>query len=409
MKKRIGIIGFGEMGKRHAKEINEATGGLVELAGVYEPHDLNYRKGCEWIEAEPKRYDSLPKMIAKAKLDGIIIASPNTFHLDNLNALEGREFTILIEKPLDVDVDKISAIARFAAKYKGGIIVDHVMRYAPIVRRAKQIIDDGLLGKVCSFHFIQRHAGGALFHTFRRSLKGGGGQMLEKATHDLDVMLFLTNATPRRVASIGKQQVYGGNKPNNLHCTHCAEKIYCISATHAGKDENADIKDVSTNNDLCPFAREVDVFDNETSLIELDNNIFGTYSHCYFTETKYSREYEIIGSKGTMTISFSGNPDGKLMYFPRGKSGEIQEYKFNYSGKIHYFGGKYIGLHFYDVMCGREKPFSTVNQAFVAEMLACAAMEAQKKKTFVNVEDIIPGDLKKTYNSIYATSGAIAQ
>jgi len=36
MQKKIGIIGFGEMGKRHAHEFREATCGMIEVAGVVE-------------------------------------------------------------------------------------------------------------------------------------------------------------------------------------------------------------------------------------------------------------------------------------------------------------------------------------------------------------------------------------
>jgi hypothetical protein len=39
MKKKIGIVGFGEMGKRHGREFQEATFGQIEIAGVVESND----------------------------------------------------------------------------------------------------------------------------------------------------------------------------------------------------------------------------------------------------------------------------------------------------------------------------------------------------------------------------------
>jgi predicted dehydrogenase len=44
-----------------------------------------------------------------------------------------------------------------------------------------------------------------LFHTFRRTKKTGGGQIIEKATHDLDAMLYLLGSLPEEVAMIAKQ------------------------------------------------------------------------------------------------------------------------------------------------------------------------------------------------------------
>ena len=48
MTKKIGIIGFGEMGKRHGLEFREATKGNIEICGVVEPDDMMYQRGCEW-------------------------------------------------------------------------------------------------------------------------------------------------------------------------------------------------------------------------------------------------------------------------------------------------------------------------------------------------------------------------
>ncbi len=399
--KRIGMIGFGEMGKRHAQEFDEATGGLIVLSGVYEPNDEKFREGCEWTHMMPERYATPEEMIEKGQLDGIVIASPNHRHYDNLRLLEGRKLPILLEKPLDADPNKIFEIMRFAQRYRGPILVDHVMRYAPIVSRARKMITDGLLGQVSSLHFIQRHGGDSSFTTFRRTLSGGGGQLIEKATHDLDVMLFWAGVLPRRVASLGRHHLYKGDKPDTLQCSTCDETISCDSAKRVGKRTSKNVKNAAISDDLCPYAKCVDVPDNEVCMIELDQGIFGTYSHCYFTNTDYSREYEVIGTRGTLKVSFSGNAPrggGLLKYYPRDSSGEIQTFEYGYGGKIHYRGGPDLSRHFYELLQGNAEPFTTVEQAFVAEMLACAAMKSQQTNTFVTIEDIVPEDLKSIFH-----------
>ncbi|MCK5843691.1 MAG: Gfo/Idh/MocA family oxidoreductase [Victivallales bacterium] len=401
MRKKIGIVGFGEMGKRHGLEFMDSTAGRIELVSVVEPNDQRYVQGCEWTKCEPARFADVEEMVEKSDLNGVVIASPNSQHLANLKALSGRNLPVLLEKPLETNLEKICDIARFAAEYDGPIVVDHVMRYAPIIARARELIQEGRIGKVCSFNFTLRHHGGAMFHTFRRSLQGGGGQMVEKATHDLDVILFLADARPARVTAIGKQHVYGGDKPNDLHCAECDDALYCESVAAIGRNQNKMLKDVNTSDDLCAFSKEVDTADNEVCLIELDNNIFGTFSQCYFACGDRSREYEIIGSEGLMRLSLSGNPDGKLSLFSRNDSSEALEYHYQYHGKIHYNGGKYVAKHFYDIMCGKAEPFTTVNQAFVAEMLACAAMRAGDEGLFIDVASIVPEDLKDRYNKTY--------
>jgi predicted dehydrogenase len=138
-------------------------------------------------------------MLAMAELDGALITSPNNTHLDNLREFEGHSIPILLEKPLDTQMESVAEIVRFAARYRGSIVVDHVMRYAPIIQRAREIIRSGRLGKLASFQFTQR-IGSDPFNTFRRTYSGGGGQIIEKATHDLDIILYLFDALPERVA-----------------------------------------------------------------------------------------------------------------------------------------------------------------------------------------------------------------
>jgi len=413
MKKRIGIVGFGEMGKRHGLEFRDATQGLIEIAGVVEPSDEMYRRGCEWNHLQPSRYGSVREMLSDAALDGVLITSPNNTHLANLREFAGQTIPILLEKPLDTKPEAVAEIVRFANDYEGVIVVDHVMRYAPIIQRARQIVESGKLGKLASFQFSQRVCSGP-FNTFRRTFEGGGGQIIEKATHDLDVLLYLFDVLPDRVAMVSRQQVIGGTKPSDLRCADCDERLYCPSAHHSESIKTG-IRDISLENDLCVYAEEVDVPDNETCLIEMADGTFGTYSHTYFCEMRgHSRIYEVIGTEGAMSIQLSAeDPDyrGVIRVFPRNRSGEVETYEYDYHGKIHYNGGPYVARHFYNLMTGAEiKGFTTVNQAFVAEMLGFAATQASREGRFVPVASLVPEDLLAAYSTTYrgARKGPLA-
>ena len=419
-RKYIGLIGFGEMGKRLVSELNVKSIGMVDIEAVVEPDDKKYDQGSEWIRKKPKRYLEVKTMLDDEKnkkiraLDGVMIASPNGCHLENLKYFEGYDIPIMLEKPLDSTFEKICNIVRFAEKYKNRILVDHVMRYAPILAKAKELLEAGAIGKICSANFVQScFYGNHMYRNFRRTMQGGGGMFIEKATHDFDIMLYMTSAKPVSVAAIAKRQAYGGDKPDDLVCSKCDEKFTCkesrYNALYRFGDHDAynnpprpgdhDAMEVEASHELCIFAKSVDVPDNETSMIEFDNGIFGTYSQCFFTPSSYdTRVYELIGLEGVMRIDLSIIGDhnkGKIIVCRRfGTPGDIDEFGFDYLNRIHYNGGGVIARHFYEMLTGNVEPFTTVKQAFLAELIGYAANMAAKDKRIVNVCELVPDDLK---------------
>ncbi|MBO4303271.1 MAG: Gfo/Idh/MocA family oxidoreductase [Lentisphaeria bacterium] len=396
MKKRIGIIGFGEMGKRHALEFRESTMGEIAIAGVVEPNDEMYENGCAWNKCDIPRYGSVEELLEKGAPDGILITSPNFTHLANLKKLDSFHGPILVEKPLDTSPEKISDIVRFVKQHKGPVMVDHCMRYSPIIRKARELIEKGAIGKVCSFQFTQRDGAG-MYHNFRRTRAGGGGFMVEKATHDLDVMLFFTDARPESVMMVSAQHAVGGDKPDDLTCSECAERGRCRYAKESYVMKGLKVNDVAKLNELCVFAKCVDVPDNETCTIRLSNGIFGTYSHSYFVPVPgHSRIYEILGTEGAMylTLSREGSYEGEIKIYPFNRELTTETLSFKYDGKIHYYAGPFLARHFLSLMKGETTPFTTVPQAFTAEMLGFAAIRSSMEGSrWVELSEIVPRDL----------------
>ncbi len=411
VKLKIGLIGFGEMGKRHALEYYNATSGKMNFIAVVEPEDARYVEGCDYCGQKPRRYLNIKEMLEKETLDALIIASPNCFHLENLESCIDSNLPVLLEKPLESSFEKICSLVRTARGCKKPIMVDHVMRYAPIIKKAKDIITAGGIGKVCSFNFTQYHSGGSLFTTFRRTMEGGGGQLIEKATHDFDVAFYLCGAAPVNVTGISRLQKYGGDKPADLTCSHCDDHR-CPDRLTVGKSSNESVKDIGLSHDLCRFSSAVDAFDNEMCMVECSNGVFGVYSHCYFVTNHFSRRYEIIGTEGIIYIELSlrgkiRDCDGKITVarHPSLPSGPgIEEYKFSYEGRIHYNGGPFAGRHFYDMIRGEAEPFTTIEDAYATEMVGIAAMKSSRENRRINIEkDVVPGDLVQAFREAYKT------
>lgn len=400
--KRIGVIGIGARGSVLAHESIKGTAGLLQPVAVVDPDKKSIQDAGKRYGLTFNSYETIPAMLEAEQLDGIIISSPNNFHLENLKDIARLSIPVLCEKPLEVSWEKISDVIRFSETYKAPIIVGHCMRYAPILNQAKELIISGAIGKVCSSRFVQNcHYGNVMCHGWRRDFKASGGMFIEKATHDIDIMNWLMEAQPLSVFAVSRQQAFGGSRPNDLRCRDCAERQSCPESVQNMLyrwdinviDEAIDLRE----NDLCVYAKETTVNDNETCIIQFSNGTFGTYTHAYFTPRSYHhRIYEILGTEGAMEIDLGAEERGKILLCKRFSSaiGDRQEYIFDYMNRNHYNGDGSMMQHFYQVIAGNAKPNSTVKQAYIAEAVGLAAIRSYEGNRNVTIEEILPQDLQ---------------
>ena len=178
--------------------------------------------------------------------------------------------------------------------------------------------------------------------------------------------------------------------------------------TQKGNKENNTVKDINVSEDLCVYAKNANIPDNEVCMIELENGTFGSQTNNFFIGNYYSRVYEIIGKTGLIRICLSllphhGNKDyqGTLEVFPRFDE-EHQRFEFNYHNRIHYNGSPGVYEHFYDLMCGKtQKVYSPVNEAFAAEMIAVAAYKSSDNGEYITIKDLLPDNLTEWFSKIF--------
>ena len=406
-KMNLGVVGWDGRGGTVAQIGYTALGGMIAPVACVEPSDERFATACKRYELQPRRYGTVKEMLAKEKLDGAMIASPNEFHLENLKDFQGSRLPILLEKPLDSQWKRICDVVRFAAKYDAPILVGHCMRFAPILTEAKKMIQRGDIGKVCSVRFVQHcHYGNGMFHNWRRQRALSGGNFIEKATHDFDIMLWFLEAWPETVAAFGGLQAFGGKKPAGLRCRNCDERLTCRESVQntRWRAGNYKVWELENSSDLCVYSSVVDAHDNEHALIRFNNGTFGTYIQWFFSPRSYNhRIYEVQGTEGALEVDLGAEFGGRILFCPRyGTYADRQEYKFDYMGRNHYNGDGEMMKHFYQVMRREAKPSATVEQAFAAEILGYAANASVADNKYADVRKMLPKDLARLYKkSVY--------
>jgi len=93
-------------------------------------------------------YPSLEALIGTDPPDGVVLATPNTLHLEHALLCMAAGLPILLEKPIAVTVAEAAALVRAADAAKSRILIGHHRAHSPLMAQAKAVIDSGRLGSL---------------------------------------------------------------------------------------------------------------------------------------------------------------------------------------------------------------------------------------------------------------------
>lgn len=388
---KVVILGFGNRAQCYAREFRNSLRGKIQLVAVVDPDMNGATERLKDLNISATVYSSPEKMITAEKcIDGIIICTPDNCHLESFNAIAHLNKPILIEKPLEGDVENFSKLTPELLAYKAPILVGHCMRHAPIFKKAKELLEQGIIGKVTSMRFVQNcHYGDVFFRGWHRRSEAITSLYLEKASHDFDIMHMMNGDNyAKSVFAFSKRYKYGGDKPNDLICSKCPEEISCQESI---LNQNAtiyggEIIQERAGRDKCVWAQESDINDDEMCMIEFSNGVQGSYIQTFYTPANYKgRVYTVIGKDGVLDIDV-GHHHGRISVHQRyGTKEDSTCYEFDYLGRNHYNGDTYIVRNFLGIMQGTEEPFTTAEAAIAAENTGLAAVRSVKSRELAEI------------------------
>ncbi len=193
MNLRIGVIGVGNMGKHHARVYSTLLNcTFVAVA------DLNEKLGSTIAKKHHiKFYSDFKEMIAQEKLDAVSICVPTKAHFPVAKACLEQNLHVLLEKPITPTVEEGKKLIALAKKQKVTFMVGHIERHNPAIKKVKEMIQKGDLGKITAL--ITRRVGG-----FPPQIKDAN-IVVDLGIHDIDVANYLLEEIPTSV-SINKQK-----------------------------------------------------------------------------------------------------------------------------------------------------------------------------------------------------------
>ncbi len=258
-KVKVGIVGLGRLGRQHAENLAFRIPNC-ELSAVCSviPEEV------EQVQKDwdiPYAYMNYDEMLKNKELDAIFIASPSSFHCEQIEKALTAGFHVFSEKPLGLYLEEALHVQEVVNKYKDQVfMLGFMRRYDKSYAYAKKKIEEGKIGEPFLIRCYGLDPANAIngFMQFAKN-NYSGGLFLDMAIHDLDLARWYLNAEARQVWAIGGASAH---------------------------PEFTELNDAETGVGMVKFA------DNKVGIFVAGRNS----AHGYHVET------EIIGTKGTLRI-----------------------------------------------------------------------------------------------------------
>lgn len=199
-KTRMGLIGYGGIGRVHAAAYRAISfhyglpADSIEIAGVAtRRHETAARAateiGCDFFS------DDYRELLSRDDIDAVDICTPNNSHHEIALAAAAAGKHIYCEKPLAMNVLEAASMAQAvnAAGLKAQVTFN--FRFFPAVMRARQLIDEGFLGRIFSFrgrYHRSSYIDSAKPMSWRLQREvTGGGALFDLGSHILDLLYYV--------------------------------------------------------------------------------------------------------------------------------------------------------------------------------------------------------------------------
>ena len=215
---RVGIIGCGKIAQiRHIPEY--AANPHAEVCGFY---DINQARAEELASKFGGRaYASYQELLADERIDAVSVCAANHVHAEiSIAALKAGKH-VLCEKPMAVTLEECKAMVAAAEESGKYLMIGQNQRLAKAHSKAKELIEQGAIGKVLTFRTIFGHGGPETWSIdpgrnvwFFDKTKAAMGAMADLGIHKTDMIQYVLGSrivrTQAVLTTLDKRDATGG-------------------------------------------------------------------------------------------------------------------------------------------------------------------------------------------------------
>ena len=279
-----GIRGISFWGKRLVDEYSD----LLEFVGLSDINPGRLAFGKSYMGVKCPTFLDFEEMVRTTKPDLVIVTTKDSTHHEFI--VKGLEMgcDVLTEKPMTTDEDKCQLILDAERRTGRNVIVGFNYRWGPYMTKIKELLHEGVIGKVTSvdFHwYLNTYHGASYFRRWHGQREYGGTLWVHKATHHFDLLNWWIDSDPAEVFAYGALEHYGSQGPfRGDNCRTCPHTADCKFYWDITKDEHAMNLYVKNEQhdgyirDNCLFRHEINIYDKMSAQIRYANDVVVNYS-----------------------------------------------------------------------------------------------------------------------------------
>lgn len=299
------------------------------------------------------RFDSWSALLDRAvelDLGAVIVALPDTEHVEPALRAAGLGLPTLLEKPVAVSIDALRTLTDASTGLEGLITVGHVLRYTPFWRTVAEIVSSGAIGALTTIN-LEENIG---FWHFAHSYVRGNWRrsdlsspvVLAKTGHDLDLIRWLAGEPPERISSLGSLSYFReANAPAGSpaycldgcpvqdECPFYAPRYYAeaLAARHGwpvallGHDTSLEGRLTALRDGpygRCVFHSDNDVPDHQQTVLGFPSGLTATLSMSALTGEN-TRTVHLTGTRGELRGHLSSGRLEVDLFSPHGALGPL--------------------------------------------------------------------------------------
>jgi predicted dehydrogenase len=193
---KVGVLGGGGILEAHIRGYR-AYADAIKVTAVADVVEETARRRA--VELDAAAYTDFREMIFEAEIDAVDICLPHHLHAEAIVAAAQAGKHILCEKPLCLTVLQADEVQQAVSAAGVTLMCAHNQLYLPAVAKAKQSLDDGVLGAVYEVRTTD-----SFYNDFDPQNMGwrastassGGGELMDTGYHPTYLMLHFAGGSP---------------------------------------------------------------------------------------------------------------------------------------------------------------------------------------------------------------------